>query len=228
MQNVKNTMLDQLLSSIAPHLCRSCGSIGSLLCDSCKYDITYESSLNCVVCQTSDARHGVCESCREFYNKAWCVGERSGVLQRLIGDFKFNNVQAGHKALGDLLLTRLDELPPSTVIVPIPTISAHIRQRGYDHTLLLAQYIAKSRNLRVKRILQRETTTVQRGADRAKRHLQAAKAFRVAGEIKDDIAYLILDDVVTTGATLTSASRVLKDAGAKTIWAAAIAHQPLD
>jgi predicted amidophosphoribosyltransferase len=47
-------------------------------------------------------------------------------------------------------------------------------------------------------------------------------------EVSSEITYLLLDDVVTTGSTIAGASRVLKEAGANTIWVGAIARQPLD
>ena len=110
----------------------------------------------------------------------------------------------------------------------MPTVRAHIRERGYDHALRLARYVANSRHLPLEQPLQRVTTTVQRGADRKQRLMQAETAFRVAIPLRDNIPYLLLDDVVTTGATLQFAAKTLKSAGATTIWAAAVARQPLN
>ncbi|NTW61890.1 hypothetical protein HGB25_00520, partial [Candidatus Saccharibacteria bacterium] len=79
------------------------------------------------------------------YDKAWVVGQRDGVLQRLVGLYKFERAKSAYKVLGDLILDILPDLPPETVIVPIPTTPSRIRERGYDHMLLVARYIAKKR-----------------------------------------------------------------------------------
>ena len=104
----------------------------------------------------------------------------------------------------------------------------HVRQRGYDHTLLLARQLAKDRTLSVERPLRRYTTAVQRGANRKTREKQASEAFEVRGALTGDVPYLLVDDVVTTGATLIHATRAMKAAGATTVWAVAAARQPLD
>jgi ComF family protein len=162
------------------------------------------------------------------YDRAWCVGERSGVLQRLIGDFKFQNMYAAHHPLADLLNEKIDQLPDNTVVVPIPTVASHVRERGYDHTLLIAKQVARSRKLRVRRLLRRATTTKQREAGRTQRIAQAKAAFIVSGAIDSSVPYLLIDDIVTTGATVYYAAESLRRAGATQIWVAVIARQPLD
>jgi ComF family protein len=140
--------------------------------------------------------------CQLPYSRAWCVGERSGTLQRLIGNFKFQNAKSGYKALSELLLDRIPQLPPETVIVPIPTVSSHIRQRGYDHTLLIAKHFARRRKHSVSSVIQRATSTKQRQASKAQRIAQAKAAFKIAGSVNPDVPYLLIDDVMTTGATI--------------------------
>jgi len=58
--------------------------------------------------------------------------------------------------------------------------------------------------------------------------IQALSAFGIHGSVDPRATYLIIDDIVTTGATIEYAALLLKEAGAKTIWVAAIARQPLD
>jgi ComF family protein len=155
------------------------------------------------------------------------VGERSGALQRLVGNYKFQRVYAAHQAIADILDTRLGVLPADAVIVPVPTVAAHIRERGYDHTLLVAKALAKRRNLAVSTVLRRRTTTKQRGASRAERQTQACDAFYVA-DTPPDVAHVIFDDIVTTGATMRYAAQALRNAGVSQVWALAVARQPLD
>ncbi|HEX7484228.1 MAG TPA: hypothetical protein VF281_03685 [Candidatus Saccharimonadales bacterium] len=221
-------MIDTLLSQVAPHLCCGCGKIGSLLCDNCKYDINNDLFTQCLACRGAADETGVCHHCKLPYERAWCVGERSGVLQRLVGDFKFQNMYAAYFPLAQLLDERMSDLPSNTVIVPVPTVASHIRERGYDHTLLIAKQIAKRRGLKMQTLLVRATNTKQRDASRKDRLTQAKAAFALSGAIDESACYLVIDDVVTTGATMYYATETLRAAGAEHIWAAAIARQTLD
>lgn len=222
-------MIDTLISFVAPHYCCNCGDVGSVLCDNCKYDIIFEAYDTCITCEKNVHHSGICRTCCPPYERAWCVGERSGALQRVVGDFKFNNQYAAHRTLGELLLLRIGHLPPDTVVIPVPTVASHIRQRGYDHTLLIAQDLVKRAGIRVDHhSLQRKTSTKQRDADRMTRIAQAKAAFIVKGRLRSDVPYLLIDDVVTTGATLEYAARALRRAGARTVWVGVIARQALD
>lgn len=161
------------------------------------------------------------------YERAWCVGERSGTLQRLIGLYKFERAKSGYESLGDLVLETLPDLPTNTIIVPIPTVPSHIRERGYDHMLLIAKYIAKVKGLKYQQPLGRKTLTKQRQANAKQRTTQAKNAFEIIGKINPEIPYLLIDDVMTTGATIKYAAKTLKAAGAKHIWVVIIARQIL-
>jgi len=225
--NVNNTMIDKMLSLVAPHPCSGCGKVGSLLCDDCKSDIISHPFIGCIVCD-GPSYNGVCRKHHLPYKKAWVVGERRDTLQRLISSFKFQNAKEGAAVLATLLDERLPHLPENTVVVPIPTIAPHVRQRGYDHTRLIAKQFAKRRHLDWEPLIQRKDKSIQKNAGRLLRKRQATKAFYIKGAVDPRTHYLVVDDVITTGATLEYASQLLKDAGATSIWVGAIARQPLD
>ncbi|MDR0955979.1 MAG: hypothetical protein LBM73_02530, partial [Candidatus Nomurabacteria bacterium] len=111
-----------------------------------------------------------------------------------------------------------------------PTIAPHIRQRGFDHTRLIAKNLAKLRHLKLNaKLLLRKTDSVQHNLTAAERQKQAALAF----EINPRCALapekiLLLDDIYTTGATMRAAARILKKAGAREIIAAVVARQVRD
>jgi ComF family protein len=156
------------------------------------------------------------------------VGWRTDELRRLIDDYKFENVRSAHHILAELLDQRISQLPGTTVVVPVPTISSHIRMRGYDHAALLARSFARRRRLEVQPIVKRVTTTVQRDAPRLQRIAQAKVAFKVRKKLDPSVPYLVIDDIITTGASVTYVAKALREAGAKEVWLAAIARQPLD
>jgi ComF family protein len=220
-------MIDELLSNVAPHHCCGCDKIGHLICYDCKNNITSEAETVCLGCHRPTAIGWLCKECHLPFSRAWVVGKRSGILQRLIGNYKFQRARSAYRDLGDLLIDILPDLPVDTVIVPVPTTPAHIRERGYDHTLLIARYLAKRLNLSCCQILHRVTDTKQRQSSAKQRDTQARLAF-VADKISNkDCPYLLLDDVITTGSTVKYASKALSKAGAKNIWVVAIAYQPL-
>lgn len=221
-------MIDSLISPLAPHLCYGCGKIGVLLCDYCKYNIVNEQTHGCILCSNNNIDNIICYECQNIAQRGWCVGERADALRRLIDAYKFENAKAAHKPLADLLDSVIPDLPSQTIIVPVPTVSAHIRQRGYDHTAILARSFAKKRGMKYQPILQRATKSSQRGASRAVRLQQAASAFSISRKVESGVPYLIIDDIATTGSTLRYAAKVLRTAGVTEVWTAVVARQPLD
>jgi ComF family protein len=221
-------MIDTVLAFLAPHHCLSCSKVGSLLCNNCKYDIVHDAVTVCIICKKPTGEIGICRTCRPYFERAWTVAPRVGALESVIDFYKFERARAGYRVLGDLLLARLPELPKVVVVVPIPTIAPHIRERGYDHSLLVARYVARKRGLKLEQLLTRRTTTMQRGSSKSVRKKQAAQAYYLRGNVDLSATYLLVDDIVTTGATLDSAARILRDAGASHVWVAAVAYQTLD
>ena len=220
-------MVDHVLQIIAPHHCYGCAKSGTLLCVNCKYDIASEQISACISCGLPSP-NGICIKCHEPYQKAWCVGERRSVLEQLIDAYKFEHVKAAHRTFAELLDEALPLLPPETIVVPLPTVAPHIRQRGYDHMLLVARSFAKRRGLQLSTALRRVGANKQLGSSRKDRIAHAKSAYEVSGELDPTVPYLLLDDVFTTGASLHYAALKLREAGAREIWVAVIARQPLD
>ncbi len=223
--NVKNTMLDKLISIVAPHYCCGCDKIGCLLCDNCKYNIISDRELFCIECRRPTYSMSLCQDCVGSIEKAYVVGIREGLIQRVIGLYKFERAYGAYKDLGDLLIGILPDLPKNTVVIPVPTASSHIRERGYDHMALIARYVSRRMKLDYKHVLVRVTDTKQRQADSKTRIKQAKKAFKCLVALDPEITYLLIDDVITTGATIKYAVRALKKSGAKHIYVAALARQ---
>lgn len=221
-------MIDNLLSTIASHLCCNCRKVGTLLCQHCKKDILDEPFFNCLACGRLAGELGVCSDCKVPYERAWCVAERSDAVERLIDAYKFEYTIAAARSLAELLDGCLPQLPEGAIVVPIPTIPSHTRQRGYDHMKLVCRYFARRRGLVMQELLVRQHNHAQRGATRSQRLRQAESAFGCRANLNPDAIYLVVDDIVTTGATLYFGAKALKEAGAKNVWAAAIARQTLD
>lgn len=216
-------MLDRLISLLAPHHCYQCGQVGSVLCDNCKYDIVSEKRLTCLRCGQPAEQGNLCQFCPAPYQRAWFVAERTGVLAKIINDYKFANLKEAYRPLAELLAETLPDLPEETVIVPIPTVPSHIRERGYDHLLLIAKQLARLKQRPLQQALVRVTKTKQRQAGAQQRQEQASQAFKVFKKLDKQKIYLVIDDVKTTGATLDYATLALKKAGARQVWVAVVA-----
>ena len=156
------------------------------------------------------------------------MAERSDAMKRLIDAYKFNRVKAAHIPLTDMLCEVVPVLYENTVVVPVPTVASHIRQRGYDHTYLLSRRLALKKQVNVSSVLRRNHSHVQRGASKLQRRKQAESAFKCIAQLDGRIPYVLVDDIVTTGATLQYAAQALRDAGAVNVHVVVLARQPLD
>lgn len=116
------------------------------------------------------------------------------------------------------------------VLVPLPTIRKHIRERGFDHTLRLCFELENFLQKRLddfgisveyQSLLVRKNKTVQVGKEKKERVKQAEKAYgiREGVEIENKTLYILVDDVTTTGASLTAAKKILQ---ANLVWAAVL------
>lgn len=220
-------MLDALFSTVAPHPCCSCVALGSLLCHRCEDNIVNDFFMTCLHC-AAPTPGGVCAHHRLPYLAAWHMGARDGVLRTLIDEYKFRYRREAAGILANIMHRSAPALPDNAIIVPIPTHRTHVRERGFDHALLLAKKFARRRRMPVQQLLRRETSTVQRASTKKVRLQQARHAFSVKGVLDSAPTYVLLDDVVTTGATVNAAARELRQAGAKHVWVFAMCRQPLD
>ena len=177
---------------------------------------------------------------------AFCA-YREGVLTQLVEDYKYKSIRATAPVLAEILAEVVFGLfetgklgvAEKVVIVPLPTIARHIRERGFDHTWLLARRLAKELSraesfkaceFKVERILERQNKTVQVGAGEAMRKKQAKSAYgvssrylkRTGGSLDAETTYLLVDDVWTTGASMEAAIFAMKKVGAKKMAAAVI------
>jgi ComF family protein len=146
----------------------------------------------------------------------------------VIDGLKFRHVKDAATSLAELLDMVLPVLPPNTVLVPVPTLPSHIRSRGYDHTLLIVRALAKRRGVAYRQLLSRKYHDAQRGKSKKERFKQAQSAYTCNVSLESDVPYLLIDDVVTTNATLRYAADALRTAGAEHVWVGVLARQPLD
>lgn len=221
-------MLDRLIALLAPHLCVACGSEGSLLCAWCRPDTMHTLPERCYRCHQLSADSAVCATCRRAspLKHVWVHAFYSGAAKKLIYQLKFGRAKTAAAVMADLLDDTLPALPLDTVVTYIPTATSRVRIRGYDQSRLLARALAKRRGLRAERLLVRYGQTRQVGSSRSQRIKQAAQNYSLATDrsLKGS-TILLIDDIITTGATLEMAAKVLRQADPSRIYAAAFAQK---
>jgi len=153
------------------------------------------------------------------FDAAYSFGFYEDELRELIHLFKYGRVQTLAKPLGRLLAVALPREQEFDMIVPMPLHWRKRWQRGFNQSALLASEIGRRANIPVKSALRRiRPTAAQAGLTNAKRRLNVSGAFRarkraaLAGK-----RVLLVDDVLTTGATAASCARALKIAGARQV-----------
>lgn len=179
----------------------------------------------CFRCRKLTEGFQVCVQCRKT-SKLYSVQPVTtyeGVAKDLIGRLKFYGAQSA--AIEIAALFPQDDLPSDAYIVPVPTATSRVRQRGYDQAKLIARALARSSNLPYLDCLARSGQSHQVGARRAERLKQLKNAYRIKGHV--DLAnknIILIDDVLTTGSTLNAAAVYLKQAGAKRVYARVFAQ----
>ena len=110
--------------------------------------------------------------------------------------------------------------------MPVPLHSRRIRHRGYNQSLLLARELAKLTGLDLdeKLLVRIKDTPPQVGASRSQRRGNVEGSFRCQRDVSGK-ALILVDDVATTGSTLSACATALKAAGAATVWGLALARE---
>jgi len=134
---------------------------------------------------------------------------------------KFERARAATTTIASALLA--PPISKQTIIVPIPTATTRMRQRGYDHAKLIARHFARLHHAAYAPVLARMGQHRQVGASGERRRQQLGAAFRVTQPLANKHVILI-DDVVTSGATLEAAANTLRKAGAARVDATVFAR----
>lgn len=162
-------------------------------------------------------RCGLCRRGARGFDAAYSFAFYEDTLRELIHVFKYGRVQTLARPLGRLLWLALPRDEAFDVIVPMPLHWRKRWQRGFNQSELLARQIGKRAHLPVRTALRRvRYTGAQAGLTSAKRRLNVSGAFNAKASANlAGKRILLIDDVMTTGATAASAARALKRAGAR-------------
>jgi len=184
----------------------------------------------------AEARCGLCRRVEPPFVKAVAYGSYEGGLRDLIHILKYGQVRPAANVLGRMLAEVIEGLEPAFglstgVVVPVPLHARRLRQRGFNHSELIAQAALKLRStgsrlaLNAKVLERRRDTQSQTGLTRHQRRENIRGAFVVGkSEELSRREVLVMDDVFTTGTTVSECARVLMRAGASKVWIATVAR----
>jgi len=174
-----------------------------------------------------------CQESRPSFTRAVAYGSYDGELRELIHLLKYDGVVPAAKVLGRMLaqaIQKLDLAPGPLLVIPVPLHRSKKRQRGFNQAELIARKALRRLSLPdaqlASGILARSRTTAsQIGLTRPQRAENIRGAFRVAhpGKVAGRNV-LLVDDVLTTGTTVSECARILRKAGAKEVWVATAAR----
>ena len=149
-------------------------------------------------------------------------------LDRLLPRFKFHRDLAAGRLLSAAMAERFAVLPRPDALLAVPLHRARLRQRGYDQALELARPLARALDLPLlSAALQRARDTApQSQLDAGARRRNLRDAFAIAHRARWPAHVVLIDDVMTTGATLHAAARALRRAGVARVDAWVCARVP--
>ncbi len=223
-KNYNMRVIEDLFNIIAPHECLGCQKEGSLLCYDCSLNLSSVPP-RCYVCGRWDEAWRTCRACRRQtpIHTLWTVAKYEGAAKELLHKLKFERSRAGAEPIAGLLAGRCT-LSDDTVVTFVPTASRRARERGYDQAALIAKELSVRLGLPFVPCLARIGDNRQVGSNRQLRKQQMEGVFRPLNPAAFQSRHvLIVDDVLTTGATCEAAARVLRQAGAKRVSAAVFA-----
>jgi ComF family protein len=236
-------MLDALLDVIFAPICLGCdsrispGDNARLICRVCRTRLVPLPAPRCDRCSTPLPRTGravsACAQCRDWPAYLRCA--RSACVlappaDRIMHQFKYR----GWRALAGPMAERMAalDLPDDTrrearIVVCVATTEARLRVRGYNQAELLARELARRSGRQFRAVLERSTGSSQTVLQPVARGANVAGAFRIATCGVRDLAgehVILVDDVLTTGATLVECARTLSSAGVRCVSAITFAR----
>lgn len=248
MNQIARPLADIAFSLLFPADCRICSeplvqASRLPVCQKCRDSITPIAGNLCPICgervvsfsraEVDDEPCGMCRRAVPAYSRAIAYGAFEDALRETVHLLKYDRVLPAADFLGAKLSAVLTQLPAPQplgwLVVPVPLHPRKLRQRGFNQSELIAKAALKRHPvaavLNTKCLVRQRETVPQAGLTRHQRreNIRGAFAVKDAGAVRGrDI--LLVDDVFTTGTTVSECARVLRRAGAASVYAVTVAR----
>ncbi|HNY83941.1 MAG TPA: ComF family protein [Anaerolineaceae bacterium] len=222
-----------MLDWLFPPNCVGCGEPGHLICDICLKSIENLPKHTCQLCANPLHAAGICAYCQNSppdYDKIYCYAVYSGVVRKAIQRLKYSRDLEMGRLIAKMMAPKLQALfQNANLIVPMPLSLKRFRERGYNQaeaiTKPLSELIGWAHSSKALEKIRDTETQVHLSV--AERLANLDGAFKADSELVIGKSIVLLDDVMTTGATMRQAAKALREAGAKEIYAATFARTAL-
>ena len=227
------TLRDAFAELVAPTRCGGCDAQGELFCARCRAELaaSYDQQLACPRCA---APHGalVCTECAQAdfaFTRALVLGVLDGALSHAIVIMKDSAEERLAREFGLLLAERVAQHWPhwADAVAFVPVTDAARRRRGFDQAELIAYAVAAALQIPVGHFLLRPRSIDLRSLNRKQRAGATAASFQPGPDVDHAASYphlLLIDDVLTTGATADACAHLLREAGAAEVRVACLAR----
>ncbi len=216
--------MQKVLDLLLPPTCPGCATEGEALCARCRAHMArrVEEPPGVPIGLPSSAPAGIVQL-------EWCASF-NGPARASVHALKYDGERRLVKPLSELMAARWRRAGiGGEILVPVPVHAAKRRQRGFDQAELLARGVGEQLGMPVIYALQRAAkTTAQHSLGRRARQSNVAAAFGVAPRYVEEVRgrwLVLVDDVVTSGATLAGCARALYEAGAFAVSALTLARE---
>ena len=218
---------------VFPVYCLSCGIEGKFVCDGCIPRLARLDRQICIVCQTPapfGKTHPQCVSANKLDGIISALPYRNPQIANLIETFKYKFIDDLSPILSKFLIDEIENQNlngyfSGFTLIPIPLHPRRYSWRGFNQAELIAQSLSKDLEIPVNKELVKRIkfTQPQVKLERSARQENMKDAFGLT-QAQTAGKYLLVDDVVTTGATLNEIAKLLKRSGASEVWALTVAH----
>lgn len=215
-----------LLDLVFPKTCLGCWKIGSYFCGGCASEVPLQMIQRCIVCQKPALEgftHPKCAGKHKPDRLFSLYNYQSRPISNLIITGKYHFIPEIYQLLGTRFAEFLLNSPISInefVVCPIPLSKQRERWRSFNQSNILAEQLSITKlNL----LARSKNTKTQKELNKLQRLHNLKNAFQFIGDqIPEKV--ILIDDVVTTGATFLEATAMLKQAGVRQVWCFAIAQ----
>jgi len=204
------------------------------ICNDCRGKLVFIGENKCSICGKSLELGYLPDKCphcvqnKNYFTKAISPLEYTGLIKDAIYKYKYRTKSYMYKTFGELLIQCLDEIDIKDidVIVPVPLHKKRKIDRGFNQAELIGSYISRyiGCNQDSKNLIRTKRTSVQNKLNKKERQKNVKNAFKVKSKHNfNNRRVLLIDDILTTGATANECSKVLLKAGAKEVYVITIA-----
>lgn len=208
-------LFHSLLDILFPSRCLKCGKEKSFLCDKCRVKIINP--------HFADLNKNGCEKVFSF------LSYNNPAVKKLLWNLKYRHISEIAKILSEIILynctyfSTIDK--KSYILIPVPISTKRKRQRGYNQSALIAEFISKKTGIVLinELLIKKKETIPQVETKNKKERIKNLKnSFAInKNAVKEkgvkNARVILVDDVITTGATLNEAAKTLKKAGFKSV-----------